>query len=107
LSQSLRTPALKSLATGLDTALGAQGLDHHGGRASGEPVAPEHPLQVVEVAGEELLGMLEHVLGYAMGLVVAGAGYAEAVGELVAPAVVGSAHLHDVLLARGQASHAD
>ena len=84
-------------------AFGADRLHEHRGGAPAQLVPAQLPLQVVEVVGEKLLGVFKNVPGDAGRLRPLGAGNADAVGQLVAPAVVGAAHLQDVLFPRGQA----
>ena len=85
-------------AQGPGAALWAHGLQENGGGAAGEAVGPELPLQVLQVVGEEFVGVLEHVARDPLGEEPLGAGDPDAVGQLVGPAVVGPAHLQDVLL---------
>ena len=87
--------------------LGADGLDVDRSGAAVELVEPEFLLEVLKVAGEEFLGMFEDEGRDAAGLEVPGAGDTHAPCQLIGPAVVGAAHLQDVLFAGGKTGHTD
>ena len=95
------------LVNGSGAALGADGLEHNGSGAALESVCAELSLKVVQVAGEEFLGILEAEAGNAVSLSPLGAGDADAVAELIAPAVISAAHLEYLPFAGGKASDTD
>ena len=92
---------------GVGAGFGADRFEQDRGGAAGLGVRGEPLAQRVEVAGGALAGGGQGVGGDAGGFEGAGTGDAQAVDDLVAPAVVGAADLDDVVLAGVRAGGAD
>lgn len=85
------------------TALWADRLNEDRRRATAHLIETELALQIVEIVREKLLRVFKDVKRNAVRLCELGAGNTDAVGELIAPAVIGAAHLDDVFILRGKA----
>ena len=89
------------------TALWADRLNEDRRRAAAHLIETELALQIVEIVREKLLRVFKDVKRNAVRLCELGAGNTDAVGELIAPAVIGAAHLDDVFYSSWQgARHA-
>ena len=95
------------VADGPGAALGAYRLHDDRCRAAAELVAPEHPLQHIQVVGPHLVGGGVGALGDAVGLQQRpAAGDLQTVDHLIGPAVIGAADLDDALFPGGDAGDA-
>ena len=89
----------KFLGNRTGTALRSHRLYIDRSGAAGELIAAELPLQIFQIIGEEFVRVLEHKIRNALTHHALGTGNTHAVGQLIRPAVVGTAHFQNILFA--------
>ena len=86
-------------------AFGTYRLNKDRSGAASELVHAQLSFQIIQIIGEEFLGVLEDIKRNAMRLGEFGTGDTDTVAELIAPAVVSAAHFQDIFIFGSKSCH--